>query len=326
MFHRVSQEAPHPRVRALGHQTPRALGSAIGRLALALAVLSAGRDARAQKPRFEKIHDGKHWTWYARSDQFQQEKADIEALYGYADKAFDTLCEAWGFQPPKPRYALLVMDRPGGGFAAGDISEVRRITGERSPGIGCSYDAFSGTANGIKAYWTHILITHEMVNLFTGQIVSGGWPVDWWANHRSPFPLMTAVQIEYALVPRMAVFHERQGRRDPLVGMFLRLKDQYGWSMFRKAFRTAIDDGIKWDALGANPSAIRTAYVAAYLQIGAPEDISGILGPLVPGYDAGTVRDIIKARTTWSALPEDSARRKSLKTSFLNGDYQAALK
>ena len=132
---------------------------------------------------------------------------------------------------------------------------------------------FRAPRNGIKAYWAHILITHEMVNLFTGQVVSGGWPVDWWANHRSPFPLMTAVEIEYALVPQMAVFHERQGREDPLVGMFMHLKDQFGWAMFRKAFRTAIDDGIHWDAFGGNPSALRTAYVAAYLQIGAPEDI-----------------------------------------------------
>ena len=65
---------------------------------------------------------------------------------------------------------------------------------------------------------------------------------------------MTAVEIEYALVPQMAVFHERQGREDPLVGMFRKLKDQFGWAMFRKAFRTAIDDGIRWDAFGANPS------------------------------------------------------------------------
>ncbi len=165
-----------------------------------------------------------------------------------------------------------------------------------------------------------------MVNLFTGQVVSGGWPVDWWANHRSPFPLMTAVEIEYALVPHMAVFHERQGREDPLVGMFLELKDQFGWAMFRKAFRTAVDDGIRWDALGANPSALRTAYVAAYLQIGAPEDISGILGPLVPGYDAQAVKDIVRARSRWIALPRESAKRTALRASFLKGDYKAALK
>jgi hypothetical protein len=215
------------------------------------------------------------------------------------------------------------MDRPGGGFAAGDIGEVHAITGRRSPGIGCAFDAFSGTAYGIKAYWAHILITHEMVNNFTGQIVGGGWPVDWWANHRSPFPLMPAVEIEYALVPNMAVFHERQGRSDPLVGMFMHLKDQYGWAMLRKAFRAAIDDGIRWDAFGGNPSALRTAYVAAYLQIGAPEDISSILAPLVPKYDAQTVKDIVEDRSKWTALPENSSRRQTLKKVFLRGDYQA---
>jgi hypothetical protein len=165
-----------------------------------------------------------------------------------------------------------------------------------------------------------------MVNLFTGQIVSGGWPVDWWANHRSPFPLMTAVEVEYALVPQMAVFHEKQGREDPLVGMFLQLKDQFGWAMFRKAFQTAIDDGIHWDAIGANPSPLRTAYVAAYLQIGAPEDIGGILGPLVPDYNAQTVKDIVKARSRWSALPRQSPKCKVMKEAFLRGDYKAVLR
>jgi len=214
----------------------------------------------------------------------------------------------------------------GGGFAVGDISEIRPLTGKPTAGIGCAYDAFSGKAHGIKAYWAHIIITHEMVNLCTGQVVGGGWPVDWWANHRSPFPLMTAVEIEYALVPQMAVFHDREGREDPLVGMFRQLKDQFGWAMFRKAFQSALGDGIRWDAFGANPSALRTAYVAAYLQIGAPEDISGILGPLVPGYDAQAVKDIVKARSQWIALPEGSSTRNALKAGFLKGDYKAALK
>jgi hypothetical protein len=295
-------------------------------IVLVLAVLATASVARAQNPPYQMIHEGRHWTWFARQDQFQEHRADIAALYDYADKAFDKLCQSWGLKPPEDRYALLVMDRPGGGFAAGDTAEVRAVTGKKSPGIGCAYDAFSGSAHGLKAYWAHILITHEMVNLFTGEVVSGGWPVDWWANHRSPFPLMTAVEIEYALVPQMAVFHEREGRQDPLVGMFLQLKDQFGWAMFRKAFRTAIDDGIHWDAFGANPSPLRTAYVAAYLQIGAPEDISGILGPLVPGYDSRAVKDIVRARSRWFALPEKSSRRKALKAAFLKGDYRAALK
>ena len=294
--------------------------------AIALFVLSVPTVSQAQQPRYRKIHDGKHWTWIAREDQYRQHRADIAALYEYADKAFEKLCDSWGLKPPQDRYTLLVMDRPGGGFAAGNISEAQAIIGRECPGIGCSYDAFFGTANGIKRYWAHILITHEMVNLFTGQVVSGGWPVDWWANHRSPFPLMTAVEIEYALVPEMAIHHEKQGRTDPLVGMFLELKDQFGWAMFRKAFRTAIDDGIQWDRFDANPSPLRTAYVAAYLQIGAPEDISSILRPLVPGYNAQTVKDIVRAHARWSGLPRESPTRRALQSAFLKGDYKAALK
>jgi hypothetical protein len=298
----------------------------IWRSAIVLALLSSASVARGQASRYQMIHEGRHWTWFARRDQFNIHRADIAALYDYADKAFDKLCDAWGMKPARDRYALLVMDRPGGGFAAGDVSEAHAITGKESPGIGCAYDAFFGRAHGIKAYWAHILITHEMVNLFTGQLVSGGWPIDWWANHRSPFPLMTAVEIEYALVPQMAVFHERQGREDPLVGMFLQLKDQFGWAMFRKAFRTAISDGIQWDSLGANPSALRTAYVAAYLQIGAPEDISGILALLVPKYDAQSVQDIVKARANWADMPAASSTRDALRAAFLKGDYKAALR
>jgi hypothetical protein len=282
--------------------------------------------ARAEDAPFVKVHEGKHWIWIARQDQYDAHKADIEALYDYADAAFDKLCDDWGLKPPRNQYALLVWDKTGGGFAAGDIGEAHQVTGTATPGIGVSFDAFSGTANGIKAYWAHILMTHEMVNLFTGQVVSGGWPVDWWANHRSPFPLFTAIQIESALVPEMAIYHAKDGMHDPLVVMFIHLKDQYGWHMFQKAFSAAIADGIKWDRIGKNPSPLLTAYVAAYLQIGAPEDISAILAAQVPGYDAAKVRGILRARETWTALPPNSPRRNTLQAAYLKGDYQASLR
>ncbi len=81
---------------------------AFWRSAIALAVLSAANEARAQGPRYAKIHDGKHWTWFARQDQFRKQKADVEALYDYADKAFEKLCNSWGLKPPRDRYTLLV--------------------------------------------------------------------------------------------------------------------------------------------------------------------------------------------------------------------------
>jgi hypothetical protein len=268
-----------------------------------------------------QIHEGRCWTWYAQQDQYEAHKADIEALYSYADGAYQYLTEAWGLAPPASRYALLVWPKTGGGFAAGDIGEVGAAHPAPNPGIGISYDAFHNVHQGVKAFWAYAIITHEMVNLFTGQIVSGGWPVDWWADHISPFPLMTAVQIEYALKPDVAVIHAAQAQ-GPLDHMFARLHDQFGWAMFRRAFRAAIRDGINWASVGGNPSPLLTNYVCAYLQLGAPEGLRPYLQGAVPGYDAGAVAGILAARGKWRALPEGDPRRAKLKEAYLRGRYQ----
>jgi hypothetical protein len=289
---------------------------------LLVLALIAGICGASSAQAVEKIHEGQHWVWYAQPDQYQAHKADIEALYDYADSAYSYLTEAMGVAPRAARFNLLVYPKTGGGFAAGDIGEISAVKPGPNPGIGISYDAFYNVVGGIKGYWGYALITHEMVNLFTGQTVSGGWPVDWWADHVSPFPMMTAVQIEYALRPDVAVLHGRQ-LGGPLEKMFVALKDQFGWAMFRKAFRAAIEDGIDWSRLGPNPGPVLTNYVCAYLQLGAPEGLHPYFRGVVPGYDANMVADILAARAKWRAMPEDSPDRAKLKDAYLHGKYEA---
>ena len=124
-----------------------------------------------------------------------------------------------------------------------------------------------------------------------------------------PLPLMTAIQVETLLVPEMAVFHAKEGMHDPLVVMFTHLKDQYGWHMFQKAFSAAIADGINWDHLGANPSALRTAYVAAYLQIGTQRTSRKSWPGKCPATTRQWWRDILRRREKWASLPPDSEHR-----------------
>ncbi len=288
----------------------------LGFLVLGCFLLSSS----AEEGKIVKIYEGKHWVWFAREDQFEKYKGEIEEFYAYADRAFEYLSRAWGLKPPLEKYFLLVWPLTGGGFATGDIGEIRSVRGEVSPGIGVSYDAFVNGVNGIKGYWGYVLITHEMVNLFTGQLVSGGWPVDWWANHRSPFPLMTAVEIEYALIPEVAIHHSKQ-LSDPLCQMFWQLKDEFGWYLFRRAFKMAKEDGIDWEHIGENPSKLRTNYVCAYLQMSAPENLTPYLKDVVPDYDEKMVEDIIKARERWRSLPEDAPYREELQGRFLEGRY-----
>jgi hypothetical protein len=274
---------------------------------------------------FVKLHDGAHWTWYAPPAQQQEHGQDIEALYAYADSAFEYLTGAWGLKPQKAQFALVVWPKTGGAFATGDIADIHDVAPPGpQPGIAVSYDAFYNVAQGIKGWWAYVLITHEMVNLLTGQIVSGGWPIDWWADHKSPFPKMTAVQVEFALRPDIAVGHAAQ-LTEPLDRMFVRLKDEYGWALFRRAFRAAVDDGIHWDRLGPNPSPQLTNYVCAYLQMSAPEDLEPILKGVVPDYDRQTVARIMAARRKWRALAAADPRRPEVTESYLTGKYEAVL-
>ena len=290
---------------------------------MVLLVLAMAADSWAVEPKITKIHEGRHWIWYAREDQFHDHETDIKAQYDYADQAFDRLVEAWGISPPNRTYALLVWPKTGGGFAVGDIAELHDVVSGPQPGIAVSYDAFFNEEHGIKGFWAVAIITHEMTNLFSGQLVSGGWPVDWWADHISPFPKMTAVQIEYDLRPDVAVEHAKQ-MDSPLDHMFAKLKDQFGWSLFRRAFAAAREDGIDWERIGRNPSALRTNYVCAYLQLAAPEGLHAYLQGVVPGYDRKAVEDILTARKKWRDLPKDDAGRTELREKFLRGEVTKA--
>ena len=78
------------------------------------------------------------------------------------------------------------------------------------------------------------IITHELCNLFTGECVTAGWPTEWWANHRSPFPTMIANEVIRVLIPK---YYRMWGDYDdPLVVMFERLYKTYP-GMFARMFK-----------------------------------------------------------------------------------------
>jgi hypothetical protein len=91
----------------------------------------------------------------------------------------------------------------------------------------CSGGISGGTGGGSLSYcageWAanqfcYGILAHELCNLFTGENVSDGWPVAWWANHRSPFPTMIANEAMHAIVPN---YYRMWGDyNDPLVLMF----------------------------------------------------------------------------------------------------------
>ncbi len=118
------------------------------------------------------------------------------------------------------------------------------------PSLDCQGGIAGATGNGELSYcagnWAsnefcYGILAHELCNLFTGERVSSGWPEDWWANHRSPFPTMIANQALRRLVPE---YYRKWGNySDPLVVMFERFQNDHP-GMFPKMFQKMRELGV----------------------------------------------------------------------------------
>ncbi|HTW94325.1 MAG TPA: hypothetical protein VMD30_06010 [Tepidisphaeraceae bacterium] len=266
------------------------------------------------------IHTGRHFCWYSRKSIWDAHQADIRPLFDYMDRVYDQIVADWHIAPRRQQYYFWIDPHTGGGFATGDIGEIHDITQQNAPGIGVSYDAFSNVAFGIKGFWAYAVATHESVNMMTGSL-SPGWPRDWWADDKSPFPGMTAVRVEAELgMNRVSRAHDRSFGNDKIYTMMKALQKRYGWAIFRNAFAMVKNDGIQWDHidLGYNPSAILTAYVSAYLAMASGDSLDHLstnyFDTAVPGYNSTMTAQVIFARAQWTRNGGDGQ-------AFLSGHY-----
>ncbi len=263
-----------------------------------------------------RIYDSGQWEWEIDQPEiygsYEAHEPDIDAFLTFPDMVSGWLTSNLGAPERMPAKCKLKLIEPGGGYASGAE-------------IGIAIDAFWNIVNNVTGYWAYVLIAHETVNLYTGNTVSGGWPTDWWADGRSPYPLATAVVLLKDLNWRdsaiVADIYYNVFKQDPLVVMFHdKLYGGYGSSMFRVAFEAMRTDGINWDQIGGLPSALRTNYVAAYLMIGAGNadlSLTAIMQGNVPSFDRETTVAIKASRTELQVIPRNDTRWGS----YLHGDY-----
>jgi hypothetical protein len=137
-------------------------------------------------------------------------------------------------------------------------------------GVSISPDAVLNEAEGVKGFWFYLLAIHELSNVWAGYRAQG-WP---WADGSplwkgsSAFPNMTDI-VMLGEVGRSDLGQIQQGRMasDPAVMLLLSLQKFYGWALYQKLFRQAIDSGIndwrKYD------EPLRSAIVVWFLSHGA---------------------------------------------------------
>ncbi len=245
------------------------------------------------------IHEGKYFKWYmANKTKFTE---DINPEFELADTAYEQISKDFGVQIKNIPMFIDIHPGDEGGIGIPTIFGL---------GVSLPINSFEEEYMGIKGYWAKRFIVHEMVNAFTAE-VTPGWPSDWWANHKSPFPTFAHLEV-------LKELNSPVGNKDianivpedkQMMVFFERLKEKYGWDVYRKLFDEVRKDNIILDYIGDNPSIIRSHYTAAYLSIAAGKNLAeemnsvgiGTFKPdVIKPYkiDAAIIDKIIKTRKT----------------------------
>jgi hypothetical protein len=261
--------------------------------------------------------------------------AEVQKFFAYGDSVIDELTSLFAVTPKGLPFTIQVEQPSGGAHTGSSFGQ----------GVGVTGDAYYNDLQGVAGFWGYLLTLHEMINVWTG-LVTGGWPTDWWADHRSPFPNSMDYQVMLAsgmrlgdatLVAAANIQHGRfgvpgKGGFDSHVKMFDDFFTQFGgFPAYAQVFKLIQADGVKWGGVSANPSPLLTNYVIAYLSLGfgTKQDLTpafiaaGVSNkdPQTPAYmpDAQVVGDVADAHCAAVASGNAAAL-----TALRRGDYRTA--
>lgn len=125
------------------------------------------------------------------------------------------------------------------------------------------------------------ILTHELVNLFVAHYAgAGGFPPDWWANGRSPFPVYLAALVTNKLGEKeTAQWLDKLDRDRSDQNFIWALHDKHGFAVFAKCFKLLRSDGIDLGKIGEPwpaPDERRAAWTLTYLSEAAGENLAAL--------------------------------------------------
>jgi hypothetical protein len=221
-----------------------------------------------------EVYRTDHWIWYSDSAIYSQNQQYIQPLLNWPETSYTQISQWLGLILPPGSYD--------GGRRAIFIDPSPGYFGWTSGGsIGIAYQVFQDVPD-----WPWVVIPHETTNMFTGEGVSGGWPTDWWADGRSPFPAMVAVQVEKTYnVPYWSIHDSDDSGDVQYVMMRDKLLGAYGWSLFSDTFAMMKASGINLaninpefqDANWISLHYLKSHTIAYYLSRAAGVDLSSTL-------------------------------------------------
>lgn len=133
-----------------------------------------------------------------------------------------------------------------------------------------------------KDQWRMWIVAHEMANLFAHHYAgAGGYPSDWWANGRSPFPVYAAAIVAERLGENeTARWLKTVDAEKPDQKLFWKLHERGGFKTFSRFFKLLREDGVDLARIGQPwPAADerRSTWAAAYLSMAAGTNLAALL-------------------------------------------------
>jgi hypothetical protein len=245
-----------------------------------------------------EIHDAAVYTQY---------KAAFDEIIGLLERGYFGIERRLGTGHKLPIRVIIEAGGCCGGWAGGGDVGYR--------------DGNFKSATGLQ--WTRGVVIGEVVNGVTGA-VSPEWPRDWWADTAWYFPGFVAADVLKELNPAAGAKWETDEKYPtyPTYVLFRALLQEKGWEVYQRLFQLVKTDRMRWSAIGANPSAIKTNYVVAYLSLAYGENLGERFRTAgrVGAADASVVGAIMSAREKLTAAGLTAAGW----TRFRSGDYQGA--
>lgn len=226
-------------------------------------------------------HKSRLARWCIEPQVWQEHRLDFKKFWPYGNDVITTLEDLFDYTPDGLPFVFQANEPNGWASTGSDFGLGDQVTGDAFWNDYTYRDA-SGNIVDVPGFWGYLLSLHEAINVWTGEI-TGNWPTDWWADHRSPFPNSMDYHImkvigEKENNPTVLAAADAQHRRfgikglneyDSEVAMFDSFYDRFGgFDAFSRTFRLIQDDKMQWSDVAPNPSPLLSEYVIAYLQLG----------------------------------------------------------
>ncbi len=252
------------------------------------------------------------WEIYDKA-AYTKYKANFDEIIKLLDQGYAAIIKRTGPTTLKlPIQVVIEQDTCCGGWAAG--ATVGYKDGDFQDDTGMD--------------WIRGVVLGEVVNAVTGTY-SDNWPSDWWVNSVWYFPGFIAVDVlrEVSGPERSLKWEtDEKYRTYPIYNLFVSLKNEKTFSLYQTFFASVTKDQMAWAQIGANPSAIKTNYVIAYMSMAYGMNLGDrfLMTGKAPGTNTVTIQAIMDAHAKLVSADAQGKATTSNWSKFRKGDYAGA--